>query len=193
MPTVSRLCKRFESFARGLYDKRVGMMRVDKGRSCVAFLVQLSTPAPKSTTKSLPDDVAAMPPVCVVSGASQTPIILNGAATHAQPLGGLSKRVFDIVLAAVVLVLLAPITLMMTALIRFFVGGPILFAQRQVGFNGSVFVCYKFRTMPLDAELLQRRPLTSSISATEEWETHKSRNDPRANCLGRILREFQPG
>src|SRR5262245_25737165 len=60
------------------------------------------------------------------------------------PIGGLSKRIFDIVGASVALVLIAPLMLAVALLVRFVLGKRVIFPQRRVGFDGETFVCYKF-------------------------------------------------
>jgi exopolysaccharide production protein ExoY len=107
-----------------------------------------------------------------------------------QPVGGAFKRAFDIVGALVILVLAAPIMITVAALIRMALGGPAIFAQRRVGFDGREFVCYKFRTMGTDAAEVLRRHLASDPAAAQEWQsTRKLRQDPRVGCLGNILRK----
>src|SRR5262245_40756264 len=69
-----------------------------------------------------------------------------------QPLGGLKKRVVDVTLAVAALILTAPIMLLVAALIRVFMGAPIVFAQRRIGYRGRHFTCYKFRTMACNAQ-----------------------------------------
>ena len=109
---------------------------------------------------------------------------------HKRPLGGHAKRAFDLAVAVAMLVVTAPIMLMVAALIRVSMGGPVIFAQRRIGFNGQSFVCYKFRTMASDAEALLERHLASDPEAAREWrETQKLANDPRVGCLGRVLRK----
>jgi exopolysaccharide production protein ExoY len=84
------------------------------------------------------------------------------------PVGGTLKRVFDVLGASVVLVLLAPLMLVAAALVGLILRGPVLFAQKRVGFGGNLFTCYRFRTIP---------PGTENVL-----------NDPRATCLGNVLR-----
>jgi lipopolysaccharide/colanic/teichoic acid biosynthesis glycosyltransferase len=64
------------------------------------------------------------------------------------------KRVFDILVASILLILLLPLLLVLAAVIRFKLGTPILFSQIRPGLNGNPFKLYKFRTMTnaLDAE-----------------------------------------
>lgn len=112
----------------------------------------------------------------------------SGAAS--KPVGGLAKRVVDLAGVAVGLVLLAPLMIAIAGLIRAATGGPAIFSQKRVGFAGEIFTCYKFRTMVADADEVLRRHLATDLDAAREWqETRKLRNDPRINCLGKILRK----
>ena len=107
-----------------------------------------------------------------------------------QPLGGLPKRVLDITGASIALVLLLPLMLIVTALVRIFMGGPAIFAQQRVGVGGRMFTCYKFRTMVTNGEEVLRRHLDADPKASREWkETRKLANDPRVGCLGNVLRK----
>jgi exopolysaccharide production protein ExoY len=107
-----------------------------------------------------------------------------------QPIGGVLKRAMDLAIGVIAIALLAPVMLIVAALIRLTMGGPVVFAQRRIGFEGSVFTCYKFRTMIPNAEEELERHLAADPSAAQEWrETHKLRHDPRISCLGHILRK----
>jgi exopolysaccharide production protein ExoY len=107
-----------------------------------------------------------------------------------QPLGGLPKRILDIAVASIALVLMLPIMLFVTALVRLVMGGPAIFAQQRIGLGGRMFTCYKFRTMVTNGEDVLRRHLAAEPEAAREWnETRKLVNDPRVGCLGNLLRK----
>jgi exopolysaccharide production protein ExoY len=106
------------------------------------------------------------------------------------PLGGLPKRIVDITVASIALILLLPLMLIVTALIRMVMGGPVIFAQKRIGLGGRQFSCFKFRTMVADGDDILRRHLDANPQAAQEWkETRKLANDPRVGCLGNILRK----
>ncbi|MEO7397648.1 MAG: sugar transferase, partial [Ilumatobacteraceae bacterium] len=62
-----------------------------------------------------------------------------------------AKRLLDIVAAAILLVLCAPVFVVIALVVRSD-GGPVLFRQRRVGAGGQVFQLPKFRSMAVDAE-----------------------------------------
>jgi exopolysaccharide production protein ExoY len=88
-----------------------------------------------------------------------------------QPVGGRTKRAFDVVLASAALILAAPIMLVAMALIRVFMGGPVISAQPRIGFNGKAFSCYKLRTI-----------------ARERQETRNLLDHSRMEWLDHVLR-----
>lgn len=57
------------------------------------------------------------------------------------------KRIFDIVLSFLLIILLLPFLLLLSLLIRANLGKPILFKQQRPGKDGKIFTMYKFRTM----------------------------------------------
>lgn len=108
----------------------------------------------------------------------------------AAPVGGRSKRAFDILIAATSLVLMAPLMLMIAAIILVTMGRPILFVQQRAGFNRKVFGCFKFRSMVSDADQRLARYLQHCPEAARAWaETQKLKDDPRVTWFGHILRK----
>ncbi len=87
------------------------------------------------------------------------------------------KRSFDLVGAALGLVLSAPVLLICAVLIKLTSRGSVLFRQERMGENGRLFLLYKLRTMPMDAE-----KATGPV-----WS---SADDPRATPAGRVLRRL---
>src|SRR5262249_40295168 len=87
------------------------------------------------------------------------------------------KRVFDLVAAAVGLVVLGPAMLVIALLIRFEERGPIFFRQERVGRDGKIFTLLKFRTMYC----------SSRIESDTIWTI---KNDPRCTKIGTVLRRF---
>jgi Undecaprenyl-phosphate glucose phosphotransferase len=88
----------------------------------------------------------------------------------------LQKRIFDIVVSASALVLLAPLLACVAILIRINSRGPVLFFQRRYGFNQQPFRIIKFRTMTTleDGDMVRQA----------------TRSDSRVTPIGRWLRRF---
>lgn len=108
----------------------------------------------------------------------------------AQSVGGLPKRALDFAVASAAIVLLAPIMLMIAALIKLTIGGPVIFAHPRVGLNGRMFPCFKFRSMVVNGDEALKRHIAENPAAAREWrETRKLKNDPRVTPLGRLLRK----
>jgi sugar transferase EpsL len=77
----------------------------------------------------------------------------------------ISKRIFDLVIATLGLILLSPIILLTAVFVRIFLGTPILFRQTRPGYKAKPFTVYKFRTMT-DARDAQGNPLPDELRLT---------------------------
>lgn len=99
------------------------------------------------------------------------------------------KRIFDIVVACIALLLFAPLMAIVFIVVKMD-GAPAIFGHKRVGADGKPFTCYKFRSMVTDAHQRLKRLLESNPAAREEWErTHKLTNDPRITRIGVFLRK----
>jgi len=63
---------------------------------------------------------------------------------------GFMKRIFDLILALVLMLILAPLFLLAILVVRLTSEGPVLFRTRRVGKNSTLFTMYKFRTMRIN-------------------------------------------
>ncbi len=97
------------------------------------------------------------------------------------------KRVFDVVLGAFSLVLLAPALIAIAAAIRITSPGEVLFRQTRCGLGGRKFTLYKFRSMVNNAEQLR-----AELHHYNELDgpVFKISDDPRITPVGRLLRRF---
>ncbi len=97
----------------------------------------------------------------------------------------LMKRLFDMVVSALALVVLAPLMLVLAVLIKLDSPGPVLFRQERIGEHGKRFQMLKFRSMYQDAEARWHE-------ATRQDENgnliHKNNGDARITPIGRKLR-----
>jgi lipopolysaccharide/colanic/teichoic acid biosynthesis glycosyltransferase len=108
-------------------------------------------------------------------------------AESAICLGLFLKRIMDIVLSTIALVLLWPLLLAIAIAIKFESPGPVIYPSLRVGKKGRRFVCYKFRTMVSGADELKvnLRGLNQ-----RRGPFFKIADDPRVTRLGRILRKY---
>jgi exopolysaccharide biosynthesis polyprenyl glycosylphosphotransferase len=96
------------------------------------------------------------------------------------------KQVIDFASAMILLILLAPVLLLIAALVKLTSPGPIFFVQERLGYNKHPFRMYKFRTMVADADRLQ-----SQLESLNEavGPVFKIKHDPRVTPLGKFLRK----
>jgi Undecaprenyl-phosphate glucose phosphotransferase len=103
--------------------------------------------------------------------------MLDLAATPAEtPSYELLKRGFDLVFAALAIVVASPLFLLCAAAVKLTSHGPVLFKQDRVGLNGQIFSMYKFRTMKV----------AHRSESDVQWTME---NDPRRTVFGKILRK----
>jgi exopolysaccharide biosynthesis polyprenyl glycosylphosphotransferase len=97
----------------------------------------------------------------------------------------LTKRIFDLAVASISLLLAAPLMLLVAILIKLDSPGPVFFKQERVGENGRLFYMRKFRSMVQDAE-----KRASEVARRDEQGNliHKWYDDPRVTRVGQFIR-----
>lgn len=97
------------------------------------------------------------------------------------------KRIVDIILGCIGLVLLSPVFLILAICIKIDSKGPVIFAHKRIGKNGKKFNMYKFRSMYENAEEMIEN---FNEEQKREWqENFKLENDPRITKVGKFLRK----
>lgn len=98
-----------------------------------------------------------------------------------------AKRMFDIVVSGLLIVLASPLMGFIAVLVRTDSQGPVLFKQDRVGIEGRHFQMLKFRSMVVDAEARQ-----SELQHRNEGQgvLFKIKNDPRITRVGVALRKY---
>ena len=104
------------------------------------------------------------------------------------PIDRLIKRLFDLVVATIALILLAPLLLLLALLVKLSSPGPVLYHSRRVGENGKLFTMYKFRTMYVGAEKEEEALISETADGKLVFE--KRQDDPRITSIGRFLRRY---
>ncbi len=101
------------------------------------------------------------------------------------------KRTFDLVASTIALVLLSPVMLVITILIKVTSSGSILFKQTRVGKHGKTFQFYKFRSMTnIDGEDEDRKKLMLDFMNNENGDADtKIINNSRVTWIGNLIRK----
>lgn len=96
------------------------------------------------------------------------------------------KRIGDIMLSTVALVILSPVFLLVSLMIKLEDGGKAFYIQERNGINGKVFRMYKFRSMCMDAEKIHKDLLNQNEL---DGPAFKMKNDPRITKIGKFIRK----
>ena len=97
------------------------------------------------------------------------------------------KRVIDVIISIIGLIILSPIFLILAITIKLDSKGPVFFAHTRYGKNGKKFKMYKFRTMYENAQDMINDFTPEQM---KEWkENFKLQNDPRITKVGKFLRK----
>jgi exopolysaccharide biosynthesis polyprenyl glycosylphosphotransferase len=96
------------------------------------------------------------------------------------------KKIMDISISLFLIIILSPILLGISLMIKLTSSGPIIFKQTRAGLRGRQFSLYKFRTMIIDAEKLKKK-----LEAENEADgpVFKIKDDPRVTSIGKFLRK----
>jgi exopolysaccharide biosynthesis polyprenyl glycosylphosphotransferase len=100
----------------------------------------------------------------------------------------ISKRIVDLTVSSVLIVLLAPVLIVIAVAIRLESPGSPFFLQERAGLGGRRFRMFKFRTMREGAD--EEKAQLSHLNHTGDIRLFKIRNDPRTTALGRVLRRW---
>jgi len=98
------------------------------------------------------------------------------------------KRMLDIFVTALAVLMLSPLMLTVAIVIRAESKGNVFFTQARVGRNGKLFNMYKFRSMVQDAESLKKDLVDTNES--EDGVIFKMKDDPRITKVGKFIRKW---
>ena len=173
---------------------------VSLARSLFVDEIYFSTPADKETVIQIVEEARA-----VGIDVRVVPDLYDGLAWNAPveyigqfptiplhrgdfPLGAfMMKRVIDVVLSTIALVVLGPLMVAIAIMIRVDSEGPILYRAERIGRKGRKFKCYKFRTMVPNADKLRKELAHMN---EREGVLFKISNDPRVTKIGAKLRKY---
>lgn len=104
-----------------------------------------------------------------------------------KPLYEFVKRFFDIFLSLLAIIVLSPVMIILSIIIKYTSEGPVIFSHKRVGKYGKQIKIYKFRSMVVNAEELIRQ-FTPEQKAEYE-KNFKLQDDPRITKIGKIMRK----
>lgn len=137
----------------------------------------------------------AEPRTARVPGVEPRPVWEDGAAlveltapTH-QACYLTAKRMVDVCLSSLALLVLSPLLAVIAALVKLESPGPAIFGHQRLGAQGRLFRCYKFRSMRRDAEqVLRADPQLYQLYVDNGYKL-PAHLDPRLTRVGRVLRK----
>jgi sugar transferase (PEP-CTERM system associated) len=105
-------------------------------------------------------------------------LIFSDGFSSGRRLSSAGKRLFDVLVSAIILVLFAPLILLAALLVKIESRGPAFFRQRRVGLYGQAFDILKIRSMRQDAE----------VGGKAVWA---QKDDPRVTRIGAVIRKLR--
>lgn len=127
-------------------------------------------------TKFIPDYTSLFPSNPYTEDLMGLPVVNIRYVPLSNTLNWLEKRVFDILIALIAIILTSPIMLISAICVKCSSNGPIIFKQERIGLHNKPFQMYKFRTMVVQKENAEKKG----------WTT---KNDPRVTKVGKFLRK----
>ena len=123
-----------------------------------------------------------------------TPLDFNAKNTVRNglllPIPRIFKAIIEKVIAVLSLLLLCPLGIVLTILVKLTSSGPAFYVSERIGLKGCKFKVIKFRTMRHQSDLQLEKLLASSPKFAQEWNRKfKLDDDPRITPLGRFLRK----
>lgn len=100
------------------------------------------------------------------------------------------KRLFDIIVSGLAILILSPMFLLISILIKIDSNGPAILKQTRIGKNGKAITIYKFRSMIDHAEEVLEELMQNDPAIYEEYTNNKKlKNDPRVTRVGKLIRK----
>jgi lipopolysaccharide/colanic/teichoic acid biosynthesis glycosyltransferase len=126
-------------------------------------------------------------PMDVLEPMFDAPVDPPPAEAPAKRIYPACKVAFDVIAAALGLIVLSPLLLIVAIIIKLESKGPVLYGDQRETIGGRRFRCWKFRTMYEGAQAKQRELLQSNMVDGPQFKMQK---DPRVTRVGRWLRGY---
>ncbi len=106
--------------------------------------------------------------------------------------GRINKRIFDIIVSAVLMIILSPVFLIAALAVKLSSRGPVFFSYQRIGQYGRPFRYFKFRSMIKDAHKYRfdQKFLKQQVDLRSGSPMMKFKDDPRVTPVGKFLRRF---
>ena len=137
--------------------------------------------------KIIPNEVQMVGYNIVLDDTLGIPVILL-ISNPVRDLDYLIKRIFDIFIAGLSLLILSPLFLLIAIMIKMESKGPVFFMHKRIGYNEKIFACYKFRSMRNDADKDLQEIKKHTLNKNQTFL--KLENDPRITKFGQFIRKY---
>ncbi len=115
-------------------------------------------------------------------------ILLNYINGLSKASSLITKRIFDITLSLLIIVLISPLLILLLILIGRD-GSKVIYGHERIGKNGVPFKCYKFRSMVPGADKILEELISKNKELESEWKINfKLKDDPRITKVGKFIR-----
>jgi len=136
--------------------------------------------------RMVPEQLEEPLPILDVSHIGIIPL-LTYKERKPHPSESIFKRLFDLVVSLILIVLLLPLFVIIAVLIKINSSGPVFFIQKRGGLKARIFNFYKFRSMVEDADKLKHQLLDKN--EVKDGVIFKIKEDPRVTRVGKFLRK----
>lgn len=126
-------------------------------------------------------------PVVRVDHLGVIPLLTYKDRTH-HPAEFALKRLFDFVVSFVAMLILMPLFVIISILIKLDSRGAVFYIQKRMGYKGKTFKFYKFRSMVRNADKLKEQLLAKN--EVKDGIIFKIKKDPRITHIGYFLRKY---
>ncbi|MEO8710892.1 MAG: sugar transferase [Parafilimonas sp.] len=98
------------------------------------------------------------------------------------------KRIFDITISALLILLFSPILILVALIIKLTSRGAVLYSNERIGLGGDPFKCYKFRSMVKDHSV-KHNDHKRALEHAEKGILLKKKDDSRVTAIGKFIRK----